>query len=157
MSKIFLSMCDIKVFLTFTFVAKILQGTRGCWWRWFTINVLPSSLDLVLCRVLFYLFCSTIVINAVIVTAGTFERNANGRFGAVKSDSTHHFFGNACTKSGPLRVCQFSVVDWFCLFVDLWVLPFLWKIAWCSVILLLPLWSVWVSYCTRLTYLVWFL
>ena len=30
------------------------------------------------------------------------------RFGAVKSDSTHHFFGNACTKSGPLRFPQFS-------------------------------------------------
>jgi hypothetical protein len=40
-----------------------------------------------------------------------------GRFGAVKSYSTHHFFGNACTKSGPLR---FPVFDWFCLFVDLW-------------------------------------
>ena len=28
--KIFLSMCDVKVFLTFTFVVKILQVTRGC-------------------------------------------------------------------------------------------------------------------------------
>jgi hypothetical protein len=27
---IFLSMCDVKVFLTFTFVVKILQVTRGC-------------------------------------------------------------------------------------------------------------------------------
>jgi len=27
---IFLSMCDVRVFLTFTFVVKILQGTRGC-------------------------------------------------------------------------------------------------------------------------------
>jgi hypothetical protein len=25
-----LSMCDVKVFLTFTFVVKILQVTRGC-------------------------------------------------------------------------------------------------------------------------------
>jgi hypothetical protein len=32
----------------------------------------------------------------------------SGRFGAEKSDSTHHFFGNACTKSGPLRFSQFS-------------------------------------------------
>jgi hypothetical protein len=37
---------DIKMstfkflFLTFTFVVKILQVTRGCWWRWFTIDVL---------------------------------------------------------------------------------------------------------------------
>jgi hypothetical protein len=37
--------------------------------------------------------------------------------GAVKSDSTHDFFGNACTKSGPLRFPSFPVVDWFCLFV----------------------------------------
>jgi hypothetical protein len=66
-------MCDVKVFLTFTFVVKILQGTRGCWWRWFTIDVPPSSLDLVLRWLLFYLFWSSIVINAAIVTAGTFE------------------------------------------------------------------------------------
>jgi hypothetical protein len=34
--------------------------------------------------------------------------NESGRFGALKSDSTHHFFGNACTKSGSLRFSQFS-------------------------------------------------
>jgi hypothetical protein len=33
------------------------------------------------------------------------EENS-GRFGALKSDSTHHFFRNACTKS--LRFSQFS-------------------------------------------------
>jgi hypothetical protein len=37
-----------------------------------------------------------------------FLRNGSGRFGAVKSYSTSHFFGNACTKSGPLRFSQFS-------------------------------------------------
>jgi len=26
----------------------------------------------------------------------------------LKSDSTHHFFRNACTKSGSLRFSQFS-------------------------------------------------
>jgi hypothetical protein len=31
------------------------------------------------------------------------SRNERGRFGALKSDSTHHFFRNACTKSGLLR------------------------------------------------------
>jgi Tat protein secretion system quality control protein TatD with DNase activity len=31
-----------------------------------------------------------------------------GRFGAVKSDSTHHFFGNTCTKSGSIQFSQFS-------------------------------------------------
>jgi hypothetical protein len=29
-------------------------------------------------------------------------------FGPLKSDSTHHFFRNACTKSGSLRFSQFS-------------------------------------------------
>ena len=33
-------------------------------------------------------------------------------------------FRNACTKSGPLRFSSFPVVDWFCLFIDLWVLNF---------------------------------
>jgi hypothetical protein len=31
-----------------------------------------------------------------------------GGFGTLKSDSTHHFFRNACTKSGSLRFSQFS-------------------------------------------------
>jgi hypothetical protein len=36
------------------------------------------------------------------------NRNESGRFGALKSDSTDHFFRNACTKSGSLRFSQFS-------------------------------------------------
>jgi hypothetical protein len=36
------------------------------------------------------------------------SRNESGRFGALKSDSTHHFFRNACTKSGSLRFSQFA-------------------------------------------------
>jgi hypothetical protein len=36
------------------------------------------------------------------------NRNESGRFGALKSDSTHHFFKNSCTKSGLLRFSQFS-------------------------------------------------
>ena len=36
------------------------------------------------------------------------NRNESARFGALKSDSTHNFFGNACTKSGSLRFSQFS-------------------------------------------------
>jgi hypothetical protein len=31
-----------------------------------------------------------------------------GRFDTLKSDSTHHFFRNACTKPGSLRFSQFS-------------------------------------------------
>jgi hypothetical protein len=101
-------MCDVKVFLTFIFVVKIFQVTRSCWWRWFTIDVPPSSLNLVLLWQLFYLFCSSIVINTVIVTAEPLSRNESGRFGALKSDSTHHLFRNACTKSESLRFSQFS-------------------------------------------------
>jgi hypothetical protein len=33
-----------------------------------------------------------------------------------------HFFRNACIKSGSLRFHSFPVVDWFCLFIHLWVL-----------------------------------
>ena len=57
---------------------------------------------------LFYLFCSSIVINTVIVTAEPLSRNESGRLGALKSDSTHHFIRNAYTKSGSLRFSQFS-------------------------------------------------
>ena len=32
----------------------------------------------------------------------------SGRFSALKSDSTHHFFRNACTTPGSLRCSQFS-------------------------------------------------
>jgi hypothetical protein len=79
-----LSMCDVKLLLTF------------------------ASLGLVLLWQLFYLFCSSIVIKTAIVTAEPLSRNESGRFGALKSDSTHHFFRNACTKSGSLRFSQFS-------------------------------------------------
>jgi hypothetical protein len=36
------------------------------------------------------------------------SRNKSGRFGAIKSDTSHHFFRNACTKSGSLRFSQHS-------------------------------------------------
>ena len=36
------------------------------------------------------------------------NRNESGRFGPLKSDSTHFFFRNACTKSGSVRFSQFS-------------------------------------------------
>jgi hypothetical protein len=35
-------------------------------------------------------------------------RNLTKMFGALKSDSTYHFFRNACTKSWSLRLSQFS-------------------------------------------------
>jgi len=55
------------------------------------------------------------------------NRNESGRFGALKSDSTHHFFRNACTKSGSL--CLYTYEFWLSLC----------KIVRSSVILLLPL------------------
>jgi hypothetical protein len=36
------------------------------------------------------------------------HKNNNGWFGSAKSDSTHHFFGNASTKSGSLQFPQLS-------------------------------------------------
>ena len=75
------------------------------------------------------------------------SRNERGRFVALKSDSSHHFFRNACTKSGSLRFSQFSVVDWFCLFIYLWVLTR------SSVILLLPLFTL--LYCHIATLEIW--
>ena len=93
---------------TITFVVQILQVTRGCWWRWFTIDVPPSSLNLALRWLLFYLFCSSVVVNTVIVTVEPLNRNESGRFCAVESHSTHHLFGNACTMSESLRFSQFS-------------------------------------------------
>jgi nitrogen fixation-related uncharacterized protein len=39
------------------------------------------------------------------------NRNESGRFGALKSDSTHHFFRNACTKSGWSCQCLFAHVS----------------------------------------------
>ena len=60
-------------------------------------------------------------------------------FGAVKSDLTHHVFGNACIKSGPLRFPTFRLLtDFVCLLTYEYCL-FLWNIAWSPVILLLPL------------------
>ena len=38
----------------------------------------------------------------------TLSRIERGRFGALKFDSNHHFFRNVCTKSGSLRLSQFS-------------------------------------------------
>ena len=67
------------------------------------------------------------------------SRNESGRFGALKSDSTHHFFRNACTKSGSLRFSQFSSC-W--LILSVYILEFwlsLCKIVRSSVISLLPL------------------
>ena len=71
------------------------------------------------------------------MTAEPLSRNESGRFGALKSDSTHLFFRNACTKSGSLRFSQF-LTDFVCLYTyEFWLS--LCKIARSSVILLLPL------------------
>ena len=69
------------------------------------------------------------------------NRNESGRFGALKSDSTHHFCRNACTKSGSLRFSKFSGC-WLILSLynyEFWLS--LCKIVRSSVILLLPLFA----------------
>ena len=63
---ILLSMCDVKV-----------------------SDIYLTEYSTALTTILPMLF---LYLNTVIVTAGTFERNESGRFGALKSDSTHHFF-----------------------------------------------------------------
>ena len=69
------------------------------------------------------------------------SRNESGRFGALKFDSTHHFFRNACTKSGSLRFSVFRLLtDFLCLYnYEFWLS--LCKIFRSSVILLLLLFS----------------
>ena len=62
------------------------------------------------------------------------------------------FFWNACTKSGPLRFSQFSAYWLICLLTyEFWLS--LWKIARCSVILLLPLFII--TFNLHLYYLFW--
>ena len=70
------------------------------------------------------------------------SRNESGRFGALKSDSTHHFFRNACTKSGSLRFSVFRLLtDFVCLYTyEFWLS--LCKIVRSSVIVLLPLFGI---------------
>ena len=70
------------------------------------------------------------------------NRNESGRFGALKSDSTHHFFRNVCTKSGSLRFSVFRLLtDFVCLYnYEFWLS--LCKIVRSSVILVLPLFTV---------------
>ena len=50
----------------------------------------------------------TLTIQGKKKTRKMLQLKKSGRFGALKSDSTHHFFRNACTKSGSLRFSQFS-------------------------------------------------
>ena len=55
--------------------------------------------------------CSMLYISTIAYSKLYFiiwERICYMWFGALKSDSTHHFFRNACTKSGSLRFSQFS-------------------------------------------------
>ena len=65
-----------------------------------------------------------------------------GGLALLKSDSTHHFFRNACTKSVSLRFSQFSwlLTDFVCLYAYVFWLS-LCKIVRSSVILLLPLFT----------------
>ena len=71
-------------------------------WRKSVFDIYFTEYGTALTTILPILF---LYLDTVIVTAGTFE---SGRFGTLKSDSTHHFFRNAGTKSGSLRFSQFS-------------------------------------------------
>ena len=82
---IFLSMCDVRVFLTFTSLNLVLL--------WLTI--LPILFQYC------YKYCYSDNRNLWAVMKA-------GGLALLKTDSTHHFFRNACTKSGSLRFSQFS-------------------------------------------------
>jgi hypothetical protein len=68
---------------------------------------------------------------------------------SLKSDSTHHFFRNACTKSGSLRFSVFRLLtDFVCLYTcEFWLS--LWKIVRSSVICYYP-YSTQFNICTYL-------
>ena len=51
---------------------------------------------------------SLVKANNINIIKKPLNRNESRRFGALISDSTHHFLRNACTKSGSLRFSQFS-------------------------------------------------
>jgi hypothetical protein len=76
---------------------------------------------------LFYLFCSSIVINTVIhvVTAGTFEPKWKREVWRFKIWFNPPFSLEMPVPSqGHYGFHSFPVVDWFCLFIYLWVLTF---------------------------------
>jgi hypothetical protein len=75
-------------------------------------------------------FCRDgIYFDKILVSEYKLYRNESGRFGALKSDSTHHFFRNACTKSRSLRFSVFRLLtDFVCLYnyefgVTIWLTP----------------------------------
>jgi hypothetical protein len=78
-----ISMCDVKIFFTFTSPNMVLL------FNYFTYFV-PV-----------FQYCYSDSRNLWTVMR-------EGDFGALKSYSTHHFFRNACTKSGSLPFSQFS-------------------------------------------------
>jgi hypothetical protein len=138
---ILLLMCDIKVFLTFTFVVKILQVTWGCWWRWFTIDVPPFSLNLILLwqllSILFhycYTYCYSDSRNLwAVMKAGGWR---------FKIWSNPPFLYKCLYQVRVITV--FTVyrllTDFVCLYTyEFWLS--LWKIVRSSVMLLLPLFS----------------
>jgi hypothetical protein len=60
-------------------------------------------------EILFYFYTWKTTLSLIVTNEKVgISRNEIVRFGALKSDSTHHFFRNACTKSGSLRFLQFS-------------------------------------------------
>ena len=119
---IFLSMCDVKMFLTFT------------------------SLSLVLLWQLFYLLCSSIVINTVIVTVGNFEPYWKGEVWRFKIWFNPPFLWKCLYQVRVMTV--FTVfrllTDFVCLYTYEFLLS-LCKIARSSVILLLPLFKTYLT------------
>jgi hypothetical protein len=112
----------------------------GCCWKMFLTF---TSLSLVLLWQLFYLFCSSIVINTVIVTAGNFEPYWKGEVWCFEIWFNPQFLYKCLYQVRVITV--FTVfrllTDFVCLYTYEFWLSFC-KIARSSVILLLPLFGI---------------
>jgi hypothetical protein len=99
-----------------------------CWWEHIKQSLISSKVDLTNyihlkpCVPLMFIIYNKRAIfddNLLDDKPETLSRNERGRVGSLKSDSTHHFFRNACTKSGSLRFSQFSGC---CLILSVYIL-----------------------------------
>jgi hypothetical protein len=72
----------------------------------------------------FFFFMKVFTFVSMLAYTSGFKCQRPNILGALKSDSTHHFLRNACTKWGSLRFSQFSSCWLICLSIYLWVLTF---------------------------------
>jgi hypothetical protein len=76
-------------------------------WLWCYVLRMLLYLSEISCNISRIMLCVFLVVMLCRI-AMVLWFDLSGRFGALTSDSTHHFFRNACTKSRSLRFSQFS-------------------------------------------------